>query len=213
MKRLLITPLLLALGACAPAKYDLGADPRGERVEIYRREQGKPLQVTVENARRVLLVGNLGLLTRFDSEEAKARGYAEYVAAVRASQPDHERTVHLSREAFDASIGGAVPVAFYRLGSYTLNATALVPREQVESLGYPSYLAALFTGHGDLIGAATNLDGVFVVDQRLCARADAICAGNYQTGLFRDGSGEQINRKLARLDNGALIDPASYRVR
>jgi hypothetical protein len=218
MKRIVSASLLLcALSGCMTTRDGLldqkGMITNDGGLQVYRRELNEPrYQVAPKYVERVLLVGHVGVLTRFDTEEEKARGYSDYLSGLTTQRQVHRRAIFLSRQEFFDNIGGVVSVDFFRAGLYTLNTMALVPKNLMEQIHYPSFLSSLFSGKGDLVGATTNLDGVFIIASRLCAKDNLNCTRDYTPGLFREGSGVQIDRHLQAMQHGATIDPDTYKV-
>jgi hypothetical protein len=72
--------------------------------------------------------------------------------------------------------------------------------------------SAMFGTTGDLVVAKGDRDGVLWLERVLC-RDDATyraCAGNYQSGIFDENTGQELARDRKPKPGGVLVDVTSY---
>jgi len=198
--RAIVFGLLLAplVAGCAVSKDGVGFASRAPAVQ-----PGAP---------GILIVGTTGPLRTLDDQQREEfyQAYKAYQAQAHPGEPPSLRPVQFQEKlAGWASIQTAgVPL----VGS--LRSRALVPASVAHDARFASAAGSfLFGTTADLVAARSDRDGLVWIDRVLCDKADRTfesCAEKYQSGVFDEETGRELEGDRKPKANGEWVDVSTY---
>jgi hypothetical protein len=205
------------LAGCAVSKDGLGFAPKGASASQIA-ESRDQLQHNAESSAApgeafpgILVIGTTGPLRSIDDKD-RPGFYSAYLKMAAQWHPGTPPS--MDADTFERKLAGWASVQTFSIpGIMTWRIRVLVP----DSLGRDTRFASavgsvMFGTSGDLVVAKGDRDGLLWLDRVLC-RDDAAyraCAGNYQSGIFDENTGQELARDRKPKPGGVVVDVTSY---
>jgi hypothetical protein len=217
MKGILVALALGMLAGCAVSKDGLGLAPHAASASRIAASRDQ-LQHNAESSGApgeafpgILVIGTAGPLRAIDDKD-RPGFYSAYLKM--AAQWHPGAPPGMDADAFERKLAGWASVQTSSIpGIMTWRIRVLVPDSLAHDTRFASAAgSAVFGTTGDLVAARGDRDGLLWLERVLC-RDDAAyraCAGNYQSGIFDENTGQELTRDRKPKPGGALVDVTSY---
>jgi hypothetical protein len=218
MRQLLaLTAVVGMLSGCAISKDGIGFAQRAPdsaqiaqtHDQLQRNERAVvPTDTTVPGT---LIIGTTGPF-RPVSDQERAEFYRSYVAFAANWHPG--KPPRLDAAAFQDKLAGWASIETSGVpGIMSWRSRVLVPSRAASDTRFASAAGSFMFGTtGDLVVARQDYDGLTWLELVLC-RDDKTyrdCAKNYQSGVFDENTGIELDRNRKAKDHGAIVDVTSY---
>jgi hypothetical protein len=218
MQRLLaLAAIVSVLAGCAVSKDGIGFADRAPssaeidrtRAQLQRNEASSaPADAAVPG---ILIIGTTGPF-RPVSDKERGEFYRSYVAFAEKWHPGE--APRLDAAAFQDKLAGWASIETSAVpGVMSWRSRVLVPASVARDMQFASAAGSfMFETTGDLVVARQDYDGLTWLERVLCRDGKAYrdCARNFQTGIFDENTGIELDRHRKPKADGAAVDVTSY---